>query len=341
MKPTLIWLLLAGVGSVLLLGDSVDAWNRHYFNRYSRNWLQNQVDGGGVAADGKVAGNFNRGAGIASNSPQINDFNLLFGLGDDVNSRGNGGVDGGGETGIGKNFISIGNGGGSGGSVGYATFDGGYDVDTGGFGAGQQQTEIYGIVEPLIEDTPCVDRACQVNDDCCPTGVCVNTYGEGKCIYVYGRKRDLCHRNSDCDLGMLCLKSVAGNLMCQPSTSTIHLFNNIGANSGNSNDVGVDGTNMGGGVGVGNNAVGLNNGANISPNMPLNVKQFDEDCISSSDCNVAKGLCCQFQRTHHRIHPRKLCAYFRDPFMCIGIMPTENKEDRNTGLLSTFSQRRM
>lgn len=38
---------------------------------------------------------------------------------------------------------------------------------------------------------------------------------EGKCIYVYGRKRDLCHRNSDCDGGMACAKGPNGNLICQ------------------------------------------------------------------------------------------------------------------------------
>nr|XP_017027061.1 ITG-like peptide isoform X1 [Drosophila kikkawai] len=69
----------------------------------------------------------------------------------------------------------------------------------------RQQTEVYGIVEPLIEDTPCADRACLLNDDCCPSGVCVNTYGEGKCVYVFGRQRDLCQRHSDCPQGSACM----------------------------------------------------------------------------------------------------------------------------------------
>ncbi|XP_039953510.1 loricrin isoform X1 [Bactrocera tryoni] len=336
MKSTLIWLLLAGVGAVLLLGDTVDAWNRQFFNRYSRSWLRNNADGpiggGGVAGLG----------GSAGNAQQIDDFNALFGLGNDMSLHGNGGsvtTNGGGVGG------NRGAGGGvSGGSagVGYATYGAGYDVDTGGFGGQQQQTEIYGIVEPLIEDTPCVDRACQVNDDCCPTGVCVNTYGEGKCIYVYGRKRDLCHRNTDCELGMSCRKSAAGNLMCQASASTAHLLNAVGGGVGAAGvSVGDGGSLVAGGAS--NNAVGFNVGANMAtaPKLTLNAKQFGEDCISSSDCNVSKGLCCQLQRTHHRIRPRKLCAYFRDPFMCIDIMPADDEEVRDSRFLSAFSQRRM
>ncbi|XP_036216843.2 uncharacterized protein spab isoform X2 [Bactrocera oleae] len=322
MKSTLIWLLLAGVGAVLLLGDTVDAWNRQFFNRYSRSWLRNNADvsiGGGVGVTGL--------GGSAGNAQQIDDFNALFGLGNDMNLHG-GSV--------------ASNGGGGGGGVGYGNYGAGYDVDTGGFG-GQQQTEIYGIVEPLIEDTPCVNRACQVNDDCCPTGVCVNTYGEGKCIYVYGRKRDLCHRNTDCKLGMSCLKSAAGNLMCQPSASAAHLLNAVGGVVGAAG-IGVgDGGVLGGSAAASNNAVGFDVDANMAtaPKLTLNTKQFGEDCLSSSDCNVSKGLCCQQQRTHHRIRPRKLCAYFRDPFMCIDIMPAEDEEVRDSRLLSAFSQRRM
>ncbi|XP_036331835.1 uncharacterized PE-PGRS family protein PE_PGRS54-like [Rhagoletis pomonella] len=336
MKSTLIWLLLASAGAVLLLGDTVDAWNRQFFNRYSRNWLRNNADGvGGLGGrGGGGGGGGGRGvgvnAGVAGNAPQIDDFNGLFGLGNDVTLHGASGVGAGGRASVG--------GGGSGTDMGYSAFGAGYDIDTGGFG-GQQQTEIYGIVEPLIEDTPCVDRACQANDDCCPTGVCVNTYGEGKCIYVYGRKRDLCHRNTDCELGMSCLKTAAGNLMCQPSATAVHLLNGVGVGGGG----GVATAAAAGVGGVGNNAVSLNVGTNIAtvPKMALNVKQFGEDCVSSSDCNVTKGLCCQLQRTHHRIRPRKLCAYFRDPFMCIDIMPTEDEEVRESRFLSAFSQRRM
>ncbi|CAD7014546.1 unnamed protein product [Ceratitis capitata] len=274
MKSTLIWLLLAGVGAVLLLGDSVDAWNRQFFNRYSRNWLRSNADGAAGAGGGVGFG------GNTGEAQQIDDFNAIFGLSNDMSLHGNSGVGVGG-----ANIGRVGNrgGGDSGGGtasaagIGFPAFGGGYDVDTGGFGGGQQQPEIYGIVEPLIEDTPCVDRACQVNDDCCPTGVCVNTYGEGKCIYVYGRKRDLCHRNTDCELGMSCLKSAAGNLMCQPSASTTHLLNGIGGGG----DVGIGGVSS-----VGNNAVGAN--IVTAPKMSLNVKQFGEDCATSSDCNVAK-----------------------------------------------------
>lgn len=40
---------------------------------------------------------------------------------------------------------------------------------------------------------------------------------------------------------------------------------------------------------------------------------------------LCSGLCCRLQRAHHRMRPRKLCAYFRDPFMCIDIMPSEDE----------------
>lgn len=113
---------------------------------------------------------------------------------------------------------------------------------------------------------------------------------EGKCIYVYGRKRDLCHRNTDCKLGMSCLKSAAGNLMCQPSASTAHLLNAVGGVVGAAG-IGVgDGGVLGGSAAASNNAVGFDVGANMAtaPKLTLNTKQFGEDCISSSDCNVSK-----------------------------------------------------
>jgi len=46
-------------------------------------------------------------------------------------------------------------------------------------------------------------------------------------------------------------------------------------------------------------------------------KQYGEDCIMSSDCDITKGLCCQVQR-RHRQAPRKACSYFKDPLICVG-----------------------
>lgn len=76
---------------------------------------------------------------------------------------------------------------------------------------------------------------------------------------------------------MSCLKSAAGYLMCQPSASTAHLLNAVGVGAGGIGD-------------GGNNAVGFNVGTNgaTAPKLTLNVKQFGEDCVSSSDCNVSK-----------------------------------------------------
>ncbi|EFX72509.1 DappuITG-like peptide [Daphnia pulex] len=37
-----------------------------------------------------------------------------------------------------------------------------------------------------------------------------------------------------------------------------------------------------------------------------NVKQYNEDCAQSSECDVSKGLCCQLLR-RHRQSPRKTC----------------------------------
>jgi len=42
-----------------------------------------------------------------------------------------------------------------------------------------------------------------------------------------------------------------------------------------------------------------------------------EDCRTSSDCNISKGLCCKLHR-RARSQPKKICSYFSDPMMCIG-----------------------
>ncbi|XP_030387476.1 ITG-like peptide isoform X2 [Scaptodrosophila lebanonensis] len=144
----------------------------------------------------------------------------------------------------------------------------------------QEQPEVYGIVEPLIEDTPCANRACLVNDDCCPTGVCVNTYGEGKCIYVYGRKRDECQHNADCAPGSACMPD-GSSWRCQATSAAPPSF---------LQDV-----------------FGLK-------------RPLGGDCSSSAECQVAKGMCCQQQRIHHRVRAKFSCAYFRDAFDCIDML---------------------
>ena len=46
-----------------------------------------------------------------------------------------------------------------------------------------------------------------------------------------------------------------------------------------------------------------------------------EDCRTSSDCNIAKGLCCKLQR-RARSKPKKICSYFADSNQCIGPVAT-------------------
>ena len=46
-------------------------------------------------------------------------------------------------------------------------------------------------------------------------------------------------------------------------------------------------------------------------------KLYNEECNMSGECDVTRGLCCQLQR-RHRQTARKVCAYFKDPLVCIG-----------------------
>jgi hypothetical protein len=50
-------------------------------------------------------------------------------------------------------------------------------------------------------------------------------------------------------------------------------------------------------------------------------KGLGEDCSTSSDCNVSKGLCCKLHR-RAKSQPKKICSYFTDPMMCIGPVAT-------------------
>lgn len=51
-------------------------------------------------------------------------------------------------------------------------------------------------------------------------------------------------------------------------------------------------------------------------------KRYNEACSVSSECEVARGLCCQVVR-RHRQAPKTLCGYFKDPLICIGHVDTE------------------
>ncbi|XP_055310507.1 prohormone-3 [Sitodiplosis mosellana] len=52
------------------------------------------------------------------------------------------------------------------------------------------------------------------------------------------------------------------------------------------------------------------------------AKQYAEDCLTSSDCDITRGLCCQLQR-RHRQTPRKACLYFTDPLTCLGTVQVD------------------
>ncbi|EDV35941.1 uncharacterized protein Dana_GF12725 [Drosophila ananassae] len=155
----------------------------------------------------------------------------------------------------------------------------------------RQQTEVYGIVEPLIEDTPCADRACLLNEDCCPSGVCVNTYGEGKCVYVFGRQRELCQHHADCPQGSACM------LVAQEGVWRCEAEPESGAAPSLLEDV-----------------------FRMRPKQPLG-----SDCSSSSDCQVINGMCCQQQRLHHRATIKLTCGYFRDAFDCVDMVGNEHR----------------
>ncbi|XP_041988031.1 ITG-like peptide isoform X1 [Aricia agestis] len=51
-------------------------------------------------------------------------------------------------------------------------------------------------------------------------------------------------------------------------------------------------------------------------------KQYNEDCNTSSECDISRGLCCIMQR-RHRQKPRKSCGYFKEPLVCIGPVATD------------------
>lgn len=55
------------------------------------------------------------------------------------------------------------------------------------------------------------------------------------------------------------------------------------------------------------------------------IAALGEDCRTSSDCNVSRGLCCKLQR-RARSKPKKICSYFADANQCIGPVATHQVE---------------
>ncbi|KFB49085.1 AGAP008993-PA-like protein [Anopheles sinensis] len=63
-------------------------------------------------------------------------------------------------------------------------------------------------------------------------------------------------------------------------------------------------------------------GASVCRPPTIVAKQYGEDCITSSDCDITRGLCCQVQRRHRQV-PRKVCSYFKDPLLCVGTVAAD------------------
>ncbi|CRK97940.1 CLUMA_CG011312, isoform A [Clunio marinus] len=73
-------------------------------------------------------------------------------------------------------------------------------------------------------------------------------------------------------------------------------------------------------------------GASVCRAPMVVAKQYAEECTTSSDCDITRGLCCQLQR-RHRQAPRKVCSYFKDPLVCIGTVAMDkilNQEIEHT-----------
>lgn len=68
--------------------------------------------------------------------------------------------------------------------------------------------------------------------------------------------------------------------------------------------------------------VSASSGASVCRAPMVLAKQYAEDCNTSTDCDITRGLCCQLQR-RHRQQPRKVCSYFKDPLVCIGTVAAD------------------
>jgi len=66
-------------------------------------------------------------------------------------------------------------------------------------------------------------------------------------------------------------------------------------------------------------------------------KGLGEDCRTSSDCNITKGLCCKLHR-RARSQPKKICSYFSDPMMCLGPVATNQV---STSIEHTAGEKRL
>uniref|UniRef100_A0A182M0I7 Prohormone-3 n=1 Tax=Anopheles culicifacies TaxID=139723 RepID=A0A182M0I7_9DIPT len=73
-------------------------------------------------------------------------------------------------------------------------------------------------------------------------------------------------------------------------------------------------------------------GASVCRPPTIVAKQYGEDCITSSDCDITRGLCCQVQRRHRQV-PRKVCSYFKDPLLCVGTVAADQRYNKKSFFL--------
>ncbi|RWS23787.1 prohormone-3-like protein [Leptotrombidium deliense] len=74
--------------------------------------------------------------------------------------------------------------------------------------------------------------------------------------------------------------------------------------------------------------------------MNMRKKQYNDECLTSNECDSSRGLCCQLIR-RHRMAPRKLCYYFVDPKSCLGNVDTSHVKPFVHGIQNAFFKARI
>ncbi|KAL0809556.1 hypothetical protein ABMA28_011089 [Loxostege sticticalis] len=157
---------------------------------------------------------------------------------------------------------------------------------------------------------PCYSASCATNRDYCRGLLCLDTGNSFIIIIIIDDVIDEpahcysspCATNGDCCRGLLCLDTEDGG-RCLPAFSG-RKFGEM-CNRDNQCDAGL----------VCEEVVPGEMHVCRAPSPGR--KQYNEDCGSSSECDVTRGLCCIMQR-RHRQKPRKSCGYFKEPLVCIG-----------------------
>ncbi|XP_039299246.1 ITG-like peptide [Nilaparvata lugens] len=156
----------------------------------------------------------------------------------------------------------------------------------------------------LEGQVPCYGRRCSANEYCCEGSICID---------VDGRKQQS-HETS-------LMKSVPISGTCLPLYG---LRQGELCRRDNDCETGLVCTDTG-------------EGRTCQPAI-TSRKLYNEECSMSSECDIHKGLCCQFQR-RHRQAPRKVCSYFKDPLVCIG--PVASDQIKMADLERTAGEKRL